>query len=396
MCFEFPDGVYWPRTQVERRQHFIPRFCPWHDCPAHGGAASRTGFGFTRHGSYSTRRRRAVPRFRCATCRRTFSRQTFAVSFYLKRPELLVPVASALQAGSAHRQIARSLGCAPSTVTRLSARLGRHALLLLARALRHLHGRVAEPIVLDHFETFEFTQDFPFGIATPVGQGSWFVYGLDPAPHARAGTRSEAQHARLGTRPARPLRGGYEASSARVISLLLPLRFAGRPLELIGDGHPAYDRAARRRARATALRLRRFPNPPRAPKGAPRSPEARARDRAMFPANALHALLRHTVAHHRRETIAFGRRLNALMERLFLTAIWRNFVKWRSERRPDPTTPAMHVGLTAERWPWRRVLARRLFPGRERMPHAWRDLYRRDWTTPILPSNTRHRLRHAF
>jgi len=112
--------------------------------------------------------------------------------------------------------------------------------------------------------------------------------------------------------------------------------------------------------------------------------------------DALHALLRHSAAHHRRETIAFGRRLNALMERLFLTAVWRNFVKRRSERKPDPTTPAMRLGLATERWSWRRVLARRLFPGRERLPRAWRDLYNRDWTTPTLPANTRHRLRHAY
>ncbi len=337
-----------------------------------------------------------MPRFRCTACRRTCSRQSFAVSFYLKRPELLVPVAAGLQAGSAHRQIARSLGCAPSTVTRLSARLGRHALLLLARSLRHLEGSLEEPIVLDHFETFEFTQDYPFGIATPVGSESWFVYGLDPAPHARSGTRSPAQQARLARRPARPLRGGYEASSARIIKLLLALKSAGGPVELIGDGHPAYDRAAQRSGRAADLRLYRFPNPPRGPKGAPRSPEAVARDRAMFPVDALHALLRHSAAHHRRETIAFGRRLNALMERLFLTAVWRNFVKRRSERKPDPTTPAMRLGLAAERWPWRRVLAKRLFPGREKLPRSWRDLYNRDWTTPVLPDNTRHRLHQAY
>ena len=336
-----------------------------------------------------------MPRFRCSTCRRTFSRQSFGLSYYLKRPELVVPVAAGLQAGSAHRQLARNLGCAPSTVTRLSARLGRHALLLMARALEHLRGRLIEPVVLDHFETFEFTQDLPFSIATPVGQDSWFVYGLDPAPHARTGRRSAEQESRRALRPARLRRGGYEGSSARTVQLLLSLCPRGRSLELTGDGHHAYDHAAQRREHAGRVRLQRFPNPRRGPKGSPRSPEARARDRAMFPVDALHGLIRHTVAHHRRETIAFGRRLNALVERLFLTIIWRNFVKGRSERRPDPTTPAMRLGLATEPWSWRRTMARRLFPARETLPRAWRDLYRRDWITPVLPSNTRHRLTHA-
>lgn len=337
-----------------------------------------------------------MPRFLCRACRRTFSRQSFALSYYLKRPELVVPVAAGLQAGSAHRQLARNLGCAPSTVTRLSARLGRHALLLLARALGHLRGGLIEPVVLDHFETFEFTQDLPFGVATPVGRDSWFVYGLDPAPHARTGRRSTVQEARRALRPERPRRGGYEGSSARTVRLLLALCPRGRRLELAGDGHPAYDRAVQRPGHAGRVRLQRFPNPLRGPKGAPRSPEARARDRAMFPVDALHGLIRHTAAHHRRETIAFGRRLNALVERLFLMVAWRNFIKGRSERLPDPVTPAMRLGLATEPWTWRRTLARRLFPARESLPRVWRDLYRRDWTTPVLPSNTRHRLSQAY
>ena len=111
----------------------------------------------------------------------------------------------------------------------------------------------------------------------------------------------------------------------------------------------------------------------------------------MFPVDLLHGLLRHSLAAHKRETIAFGRRLNAIVERLFLVAIWRNFVKGVSERRHDPTTPAMRLGLTDRPWRWERVLGRRLFPDREGLAGVWLDLYRRDWITPDLPSNTRHR-----
>jgi hypothetical protein len=329
-------------------------------------------------------------------CGSTFSRRAFSLIYYRKRPELLRPVAAGLQAGSAHRQLARTLGCAPSTVTRISALLGRHALLLLRRALVALGGQVDKPVVLDHFETFELTQDLPFGVATPVGARSWFVYGIDPAPHARTGRRSLQQERRRIRRARRPKRGGYGGSASRILDRLLPLRPPGRCLQIIGDGHPAYDRAVRQHRRADAIKLERHPNPPRGPKGSPRSARAIARDRAMFPADLLHGLLRHSLAAHKRETIAFGRRLNAIVERLFLVAIWRNFVKGVSERRGDPKTPAMHLGLTDRPWKWERVLGRRLFPDREKLDGVWPELYRRDWTTPELPANTRHRKVFAY
>jgi len=380
----------WPRTPVERVQLFRPPFCPWPACPEH--LRRRPGFRFRHHGTYATRRR-CVPRFLCLTCRRTFSRQTFSTSYYLKRPELVTTLAAGLNAGSALRQVARSVACAHSTPARLAARLGRHTLLLHARSLAFLRGRLDEPVVLDHFETFEFTQDYPFGVATPVGARSWFAYGVDPVPHARTGRRSSAQQARVLSRPRRPSRGGYAGSTRRVLDTLLPLVPEGGRLHLVSDGHPAYARAAASHPR---VRLQSFPNPRRGPRGTPRSAAARARDEAMFPADLLHALLRHTQAHHRRETIAFGRRLNALIERLFLFTVWRNFVKLRSERRPEPVTPAMRLGLATEPWSWRRVLSRRLFPARLSLTSVEQQIYQRRWTTPLLPRNAIHALKHAY
>ena len=380
----------WPRTPVERVQLFQPPFCPWRECSAH--LRTTRGFPFRRHGYFTTLRRR-VPRFLCLTCRRTFSRQTFSTSYYLKRPELLLSLAAALMAGGALRQVARTLRCAHSTTARLAARLGRHAFLLQARALSALRGRLAEPVVLDHFETFEFSQDFPFGVATPVGAHSWFVYALDPAPHARTGRLTPFQERRLRARPPRPARGGYRGSTRRTLAALLPLVGEGHRLRLVGDGHPAYEAVARADPR---VRLARFPNPKRGPRGSSRSTAARDRDRAMFASDLLHAIVRHSLAHHRRETIAFGRRLNAVMERLALMAVWRNFVKRRSERRPALVTPAMAVGIASEVWDWRRVFSRRLFPNREVLRSVTERLYRRDWTTPIYPRNTTHQLKFAY
>jgi transposase-like protein len=384
----------WPATPVEHLSGFQPHFCPRRGCPEH--TRESPGYRFRRLGFYATSRRRRIPRFRCLTCRRSFSRQSFAVSYYSKRPELLVPVAAGLVAGSAHRQIARSTGCAPSTVTRMAARLGRHAILLLARARRELLGSVEEPFVLDHFETFESTQDYPFGVATLVGARSWFVYDLDPAPHRRTGTITGAQRSRLAGRPRRRTCGGYLGSSRRVVERMLALARPGSRIGLRGDGHKAYDRAAAESRAATRILLERYANPRRGPKGSRRSPEARLRDARLFPVDLLHKIVRHSMAHNRRETIAFGRWLNAMMERFFVLAVWRNFVQRRSERRRWSGTPAMDTGLTDEPWPWTRVFSRRLFPARTDTPATWGLLYRRLWPTPLFPVNSVHRLSRAF
>jgi hypothetical protein len=308
----------------------------------------------------------------------------------MKRPELLRPVAQGLVAGSAHRQIARSLGCAPSTVTRIAARLGRIALLLQAEALEKLEGLI-EPIVFDHFETFVFSQDDRLGIGTAVGRQSWFVYTFDPAPHRRAGRRAARRQARRRPLP-EAIAGSVVHSTSRVLGLLRSL--ASSTVRLITDDHPAYRSAVQADADTLAVDHRVFPNPPRGPGSDLEA--ALQRDRQMFAVDLLHRLVRHSQAHHRRETIAFGRRSNAILERMALMAVWRNFVKGVSERCNDPTTPAMRLALTDRPWSWSEVLSHRRFPARLRMPEGWMTIYRRGWISPAVGRNLPHDLRLAF
>jgi transposase-like protein len=375
---------------------FQPTHCPRPKCAKHHLKPSDS-FSYSPAGSYTRKcDGRRVPRFLCHSCKHTFSQQTFACTYFLKRPELLGPVAAGLNAGSAHRQIARTLDCAPSTVTRLSARLGRHTLLLQAQALDQLTG-IGEPIVFDHFETFAFSQWDPVGVATTVGDRSWFVYGLDPAPHRRGGHQTTFQHrnrARRGIAP--PPRGQVARSCGRSLDLLTSKLPPRGKLQINSDDHPAYTSAIRRHPAARRIEHRIYPNPKRGPKGAPRTALAIERDRAMFAVDVLHMLWRHSSAHHRRETIAFARRANAILERGFLFIAWRNFVKGRSERKPDPSTPAMMLGLTDKPWDWLQVLSRRLFPSRTKMPRGWMRVYRRQWVTPALGHNAEHKLMLAF
>lgn len=375
---------------------FRPPHCPWPECSRHRPSADRP-FRFHRHGRFARKcDGRQVPRYRCTSCERTFSQQTFAFSYYLKRPDLSVPIAAGLQACSAHRQLARSLGCSHATVTLRAARLGRHALLFNAAALQRI-GRLDEPVVYDHLETFEFSQNLPAGIGTPVGHGSWFGFDLEPAPHHRTGRMSKVQRRRmqrLYKKIGRPPRDAIPRSFRCFLDRMLELFPDG--FELYTDDHPAYARELRRHPMRGKVRHRVFPNPKRGPKGSPRSPEAVQRDRAMFPVDLLHLIFRHMCAHHKRETIAFGRRINALLERGHLTMLWRNWIKGRSERKPDPETPAMVLGLTKRPLTWHEVFGRRLFPSRIRVPEGWMKVYRREWITKAIGINRPHALLNAF
>jgi hypothetical protein len=267
----------------------------------------------------------------------------------------------------------------------LAERLGRHAILFHARCLSRL-GAIGEPIVHDHFETFVGRQDRALGIGTAVGSESWFVYDVDPAPHRGSGRRPDRKE----DIHKDSFANTYVRSIKRTISGLISKVSSGERVTLVVDGRADYPHAARDRTLATRIAFRVFPNPERGPKGSPRSPEAITRDHAMFPVDQLHQLLRHTCADHKRETIAFGRRLESILGRAHLIAVWKNFIKARSERRPDRSTPAMRLGLALEPWSWDVILSRRLFSGRERLSEIGLKLYEKRWTVGLPELTARH------
>lgn len=364
---------------------FKPPFCPNDRCGAHYIPES---FRWFRHSSYPTRLGR-VPRFRCKSCRRTFSSATFSPTYYLKHPHLLSKVAAGLVAGSAQRQLARSLECSHQTVSNLAAKLGRHALLFQAQALAK-RVLIREPVIYDDFETFAYCQDAAMGIGTAVGAESFFLYGFEATRHRGPGN---IKH-RSPFMPEDAFAKGYHNAFKRMLDRLLPLVPEGESLVLNTDDHPGYTRGLKEHPGKGHVKHQIFRNPKDRKKGEPRSLEARQRDAAHFASDLCHKLLRHSLADHRRETLAHGKRHNAVLERGGLFTIWRNFCKHRSERKPGET-PAMWLGLTDKPLTWKEILSQRLFPSKIQLPPSMRHIYDRKMETPELGRNRRHDRAHA-
>ena len=352
-----------------------PPFCPNPGCPYHLGPT--TSWRWVRCGFFTRQRAPLrVQRFQCCHCRRHFSEQTFRCTYWLKQPELLVPTFHRLVGCSGFRQIAREFECSPQTIAAHSARLGRHCLLFHER-LRP-RGELAEPVVLDTFVSFEYSQYHPTGFHVLAGKQSHFFHGFTDSELRRSGSmtaRQKRQRARLEARHGRP----DPRSTEKEVAALLEIVAGGSArLELYTDEHQDYPRALRRLA------------PRQVEHHTVSSRAARTVRNPLFPINLLDGLIRHSGGNHKRETIAFSKRRQSAAERLWVMLAWRNYVKSFSERKRD-ATPAMRLGVGDHRWKVPEMLSERLFPSRARLPQRWASYHWRKIPTRMIPNGVEHR-----
>ena len=371
-----------------RRGGYRPPHCPNPDCRFH---RARDGWRYVRDGFYvrpSDGRRYQA--FQCSTCGRNFSARTFSPTYWLKRRDLLLPVAAWISEGPALRQIARVLHTTHATVARMVSRAGRHCLLFHRHLLNQLPNPLREPLAIDGFESFEYSQYFPFHANLAAGSHSCFLYHFNDAPLRRKGSMTPLQKIRRAELEASLGRPDPKAIQRAIASLLresTQLLPPGQPLILHSDDHPAYLRAFRD--------VRREPGCPKICHEATSSTERRTKSNPLFPVNLADLRIRHGQANHRRETIAFSKRRQRAMERQAIFTVWANCVKRKSEKGGKETS-AMEVGVAARPLAWRGILKRRLFPAHVALPPEWRSYYEGKVRTLVYGDRqTEHVFRYA-
>ena len=257
--------------------------------------------------------------------------------------------------------------------------LGAHA---RRRRVEVVERALGEPLVVDGFETFEYSQYTPVHFHTAVGAASHFVYGFTDSELRRKGRMTDAQRRRRAALEriiGRPHPRSIEREMGRLLEIVAP---PGTRVQLRSDEHPAYPRAVAR-VEGRAIEHERT-----------LSTVARTPRNPLFPANLLDLLIRHSSANHKRETIAFSKRRQSAAERLFVLVVWRNYLKSFSERARD-ATPAQRLGIAHRRLGVEDVLAERIFPSRAALPARWEDYYWRRIATRRIPNGRTHALRYA-
>lgn len=314
---------------------FTPPRCPYRHCPQHVRPDAKF---FRRHGRYTAIcRPHPIPRFKCKTCKRTFSRQTFRADFRDHRPHLNRRLLSLLTAGVGLRQSARVLGLTRRCTELKFRKLARH----LRRLNLNLQVELPPGAVLqfDELESFEGKRNTrPLSVPILIERKSRFVIWAESAsirPHGRM-SKQRILAIRRDERRHGPRRNNSARSVVRTLRRGAALISEGTLVTLESDEKLTYPLHARAAFDGRPLIHRRT-----------NSELARLTWNPLFPINHTEAMLRDLLGRLRRQSWLASKKRRYLDLGLQVWIAYRNFV--RNRFNFDDFTSAQMLGAVSRK-----------------------------------------------
>ena len=322
---------------------FTPPFCPYRTCSQHRNPTRRF---YLKSGVYHAKcRAHPVPRFRCSSCRRTFSRQTFRADYRDHKPHLNSALFDLLSSGVGLRQAARKLGLSRRCTELKFRKIARHLRRLNLRLRERLGGK--RRFHLDEFESYEGQRNTrPVTIPMLIESDTRYIVWAESAPIRPGGkmtpkrldaiARAEARYGPRRTLSSRAVR----RTLARGVAFIEP----EASVILRTDKKSTYPRLARNAFgadRTTHLRTD--------------SKLERTIWNPLFPINHEEALARDLMGRLRRESWLVSKKRRYLDLALHLHIAYRNLVRRRFNT--DEESPAQLLGFTPRRLTSREVLS---------------------------------------
>jgi transposase-like protein len=334
---------------------FLPAFCPYSACAA---AAGGRPLRFRRAGGYRRAADgRRVQRFRCLSCGRRFSSQSFRLDYRQQKPHVNVALFGCFVSKVSHRQTARILRVDRKTVHRrlrlFGPAMARWHEVFLRRARNR--GGLTGSFSFDELETFEQDRRLrPLTVPVLIHRRSRFLVhfqighlpargGLSPLDCARKAA-GERRHGRR--------RSGSAAAVEDCLIRLKAVHSATAPLELVTDRKRSYPPLVRRHFARGGAYVREH------------SSAARNTRNPLFPINHALAMMRDHVSRLVRRSWCASKRADQLRHHLWIYTAWRNYVRPMFNRTPR-ISAASALGLADGRFPVARLL-RWMWP--EQMP----------------------------
>jgi hypothetical protein len=345
---------------------FEPPRCPNHRCPQHARATPRF---YIKKGYYRPLcRNRPVPRFRCRTCLRGFSRQTFRADYRDHRPDLNRRVFESLATCTGLRQTARNVGLSLRCTELKFRKIARH----LRRLNLNLRGPLpkASSLVFDELETYEGRRNTrPLSVPMLIDRETRFLIWAEAAPIRPHGRMSEARKKAIGEDERRYGR-------RRDLSLRAVRRTLARGADLVHD-HDIVELDTDEKATYPRLAEEVF-GADRLAHRQTNSKLARMTWNPLFPINHTEAMVRDHVGRLRRESWLVSKKRRYLDLGIQVWMAYRNYVRLRFNY--DEESPAQMLGFVDRRMTLDELLSWRQDWGVKSIhPRAWNGASVEDW-----------------
>ena len=218
---------------------FTPPVCPNTDCPRHHAPSA---LFFVRKGYYHAKcRAYPIPRFRCRTCERGFSLQTFRADYRDHKPSLNARVFLSLVSGTGIRQSARVFGMARRCLHRKFQKIGHH--LRGVNAQLRTDFPAGSSFQMDELGTFEHDRHCgPLTLPIAIEAKSYFIVATASAPIRPSGRKSPTQKAKIARYEARygRRRDGSRAAVRQVLEAIAVHTARHSQVRLRTDEKPMY------------------------------------------------------------------------------------------------------------------------------------------------------------
>jgi transposase-like protein len=309
---------------------FEPPRCPNLECDQHATPAGRF---YRRKGWYHPAcRLEPVPRFRCKSCGRSFSRQTFRHDYRDRKPQHNVPLFELLTSGVGLRQCGRVLD--------MNVRAVQEKKQKMAATFARLHGNLCPSLperrtyLLDEEETYEGASIRPLTMPVVIEKETWFIVATAVGTIRRGAVRGSARRQR---------EEAYERKSGkRKDQSDLRVR---EVLQTLAAKCPTGFVALRTDQKHSYVRIAKQVFGPRLEHQVTSSKRVRDKANPLFPINVTMAMTRDNCGCLRRQSWLHTKKAERLQDRLLLFTIYRNYVRRRFNRDQEVDTPARFLNL---------------------------------------------------
>lgn len=325
-----------------------PIFCPNKGCIFHHRnrihrSKKEIKLWYACFGRYTTKIGGVIQRFRCCSCKITFSTQTFSLTHRFRKPGSFSYIFEQLRSSAGIRSISRDIKSSPRTVQIRISRMARQAIAVHADLTADVNVR--ETLTADGFESFTVSQFFPNNINLLAGKDSQFLYAFDYSHLRRKGKmtdhqKTENQRLKAKFHSGKSVRNSFITISRTIDDLMA--QSDAEEFTINTDRKREYQQVFKAFPFCKTLIHKTFS-----------SKKYRNYTNPLFAVNYLDREIRKDCAEHTRETLQHARNVNNSMERLAIYSMYHNYIKpFRINKKENIAKDATHgeiAGINREK-----------------------------------------------